>query len=368
MREQNNHCIAQSVTSEALPRTKTKEKLLFRATIYIKWDCCTTPVFLLCSTKTEQDRWLPCLTVCGWTQNHRRITTNELGFKYVWNEGNLSTAFKGQDHPPWVCWTLQRPSIYQHRGQLIVESLQKSHQRYAPWFRAPWSRWRWRSPPGEQWRWWRHRDHRVAEGRETPVFKLGVQHRIEWEPFFQWYYSLIKSSPQTSTAAKQLDTQEDEKRIELGVKKFKTWSLLAQKLKWFYKLRTSNWLWHQFYYWIVLSAHFYDIWLLYGSKRSRLILKKYLIQVIQASFNVLDKCLFEPIFINFLLLIINNLTSTYGKLMPITKLADQFEKPATAKAAGRGPWLKSSATMNHGMGPGPISKKATKLRMATMLT
>ena len=39
---------------------------------------------------------------------------------------------------------------------------------------------------------------------------------------------------------------------------------------------------------------------------------------------------------------------------------------ATAMAAGRGPWLKSSATMNQGMGPGPISKKATKPKMATM--
>ncbi len=61
------------------------------------------------------------------------------------------------------------------------------------------------------------------------------------------------------------------------------------------------------------------------------------------------------------------LTSTYWKHIPTKKLADQLEKPATAMAAGRGPWLKSSATMNQGMGPGPISKKATKLKMATML-
>ncbi|KAG7271737.1 hypothetical protein CRUP_008419, partial [Coryphaenoides rupestris] len=44
------------------------------------------------------------------------------------------------------------------------------------------------------------------------------------------------------------------------------------------------------------------------------------------------------------------------------------KKPATAKAEGRGPWENSSATMNQGMGPGPISKKATKEKMAAMLT
>lgn len=36
-------------------------------------------------------------------------------------------------------------------------------------------------------------------------------------------------------------------------------------------------------------------------------------------------------------------------------------------AAGRGPWLKSSATMNQGIGPGPISKRATKPKVAIML-
>lgn len=53
--------------------------------------------------------------------------------------------------------------------------------------------------------------------------------------------------------------------------------------------------------------------------------------------------------------------------MPTMKFEVQLEKPATAIAAGRGPWLNSSATMNHGMGPGPTSKKATKPKMATML-
>lgn len=49
------------------------------------------------------------------------------------------------------------------------------------------------------------------------------------------------------------------------------------------------------------------------------------------------------------------------------KLAVQLDKPARAMAEGLGPCENSSATMNHGMGPGPISKKATKEKMATML-
>lgn len=49
------------------------------------------------------------------------------------------------------------------------------------------------------------------------------------------------------------------------------------------------------------------------------------------------------------------------------KLAVQLEKPATAMAEGLGPWENNSATMNQGMGPGPISKNATKAKMATML-
>lgn len=61
-------------------------------------------------------------------------------------------------------------------------------------------------------------------------------------------------------------------------------------------------------------------------------------------------------------------TSTYWKHIPTAKLAVQLQKPATAMAAGRGPWLKSSATMNQGMGPGPTSKKATKLKTAPTLT
>lgn len=54
--------------------------------------------------------------------------------------------------------------------------------------------------------------------------------------------------------------------------------------------------------------------------------------------------------------------------MPTRKLAVQLEHPAMAMAAGRGPWEKSSATMNHGMGPGPISNVATKANTAAMLT
>ncbi|TNN81117.1 hypothetical protein EYF80_008773 [Liparis tanakae] len=54
------------------------------------------------------------------------------------------------------------------------------------------------------------------------------------------------------------------------------------------------------------------------------------------------------------------------KVSPTRKLAVQLEKPETAMAAGRGPWEKSSATMNQGIGPGPISKLATKPNTATM--
>lgn len=61
------------------------------------------------------------------------------------------------------------------------------------------------------------------------------------------------------------------------------------------------------------------------------------------------------------------LTTKYWKLIPTIKLAVQLVKPATAMAEGRGPCENNSATMNHGMGPGPISKNATKAKMATML-
>lgn len=64
---------------------------------------------------------------------------------------------------------------------------------------------------------------------------------------------------------------------------------------------------------------------------------------------------------------VTGLTSTYWKHIPTMKLAVQLVKPATAMAEGRGPCEKSSATMNHGMGPGPISKNATKAKMDTML-
>ena len=64
----------------------------------------------------------------------------------------------------------------------------------------------------------------------------------------------------------------------------------------------------------------------------------------------------------------NLLTAAEGKSSPTRKLEVQFEQPATAMAAGRGPWLKSSATINQGMGPGPISKKATKTKIAAIQT
>lgn len=59
-------------------------------------------------------------------------------------------------------------------------------------------------------------------------------------------------------------------------------------------------------------------------------------------------------------------TTSLGKHSPTRKFAVQLEKPETVMAAGRGPWEKSSATMNQGMGPGPISKLATKPNTATM--
>lgn len=65
---------------------------------------------------------------------------------------------------------------------------------------------------------------------------------------------------------------------------------------------------------------------------------------------------------------VTSLTFSFGKLMPTRKLAVQLEHPATAMAAGRGPWEKSSATINQGIGPGPISNIATKAKMAAMLT
>lgn len=69
----------------------------------------------------------------------------------------------------------------------------------------------------------------------------------------------------------------------------------------------------------------------------------------------------------FLVILINFLpTSMYWKPIPTMKLAVQLDKPATAMAEGLGPCENNSATMNQGMGPGPISKNATKEKMATM--
>lgn len=69
----------------------------------------------------------------------------------------------------------------------------------------------------------------------------------------------------------------------------------------------------------------------------------------------------------FLVILINFLpTSMYWKPIPTMKLAVQLDKPAIAMAEGLGPCENNSATMNQGMGPGPISKNATKEKMATM--
>lgn len=63
-----------------------------------------------------------------------------------------------------------------------------------------------------------------------------------------------------------------------------------------------------------------------------------------------------------------SLTWSVGKLIPTRKLAVQLQQPAKAMAAGRGPWENSSATMNHGIGPGPSSNIATKSMTAKMAT
>lgn len=60
------------------------------------------------------------------------------------------------------------------------------------------------------------------------------------------------------------------------------------------------------------------------------------------------------------------LTAMYWKHIPMIKLHVQLQNPDTAIAAALGPWLKSSATMNHGMGPGPTSKNITNRKMATI--
>jgi len=51
--------------------------------------------------------------------------------------------------------------------------------------------------------------------------------------------------------------------------------------------------------------------------------------------------------------------------MPTAKLATQFMSTAMDIAAGRGPCLKSSAVIIHGMEPGPTAKNTTNPSMDT---
>jgi len=51
--------------------------------------------------------------------------------------------------------------------------------------------------------------------------------------------------------------------------------------------------------------------------------------------------------------------------MPTAKLATQLMSTAMDIAAGRGPWLKSSAVIIHGIDPGPTAKNTTNPRMDT---
>ncbi|KAE9539334.1 hypothetical protein AGLY_004586 [Aphis glycines] len=65
------------------------------------------------------------------------------------------------------------------------------------------------------------------------------------------------------------------------------------------------------------------------------------------------------------LLVRRRLTFRGWKPMPTAKLATQFMSTAIDIAAGRGPWLKSSAVIIQGMEPGPTAKNTTKPSMDT---
>ena len=49
-------------------------------------------------------------------------------------------------------------------------------------------------------------------------------------------------------------------------------------------------------------------------------------------------------------------------------MANQLTSTAMDMAAGRGPWLKSSAVIIQGMEPGPTAKNKTKVKVATTAT
>ena len=61
-------------------------------------------------------------------------------------------------------------------------------------------------------------------------------------------------------------------------------------------------------------------------------------------------------------------TLSRGKRVPTKELDSQLTKVATVIAAGRGPCLKSSDVMSHGIEPGPTAKNMTNDRVATTAT
>lgn len=61
-------------------------------------------------------------------------------------------------------------------------------------------------------------------------------------------------------------------------------------------------------------------------------------------------------------------TCSGRKVSPTRKLASQLTSTAMDMAAGRGPWLNSSAVIIHGMEPGPTAKNKTNVSVATTAT
>lgn len=57
-----------------------------------------------------------------------------------------------------------------------------------------------------------------------------------------------------------------------------------------------------------------------------------------------------------------------GNPCPTAQLADQLTRTARLTAEGRGPCEKSSATINHGIDPGPMAKNTINNIIAAMLT
>lgn len=62
------------------------------------------------------------------------------------------------------------------------------------------------------------------------------------------------------------------------------------------------------------------------------------------------------------------LTLSGRKKRPTRKLASQLTRTAIDMAAGRGPWLNSSAVIIQGIDPGPTAKNKTNVSVATTAT